>query len=69
MTENAPITGHEAQRNCVAPLLCWWRQPTTRSEAFLFGLLVLAIVLLLGGTRERTVFVVPAPVQAGIVVT
>jgi hypothetical protein len=69
MTENAPIAGHETQPDRAAPLVRWWRKPTTRSEAFLFGLLVLALMLLLGGARERTVFVVPAPMQAGIVVT
>jgi hypothetical protein len=69
MIENAPIAEHEAQPDRIAPLARWWRQPTTRSEAFLFGLLVLALMLLLGGARERTVFVVPAPMQAGTVVT
>jgi hypothetical protein len=48
----------------------WWRQAPTRSEALLFGLLILAIVVLLVAPREKTVYVVPAPVQsAGVVIT
>jgi len=46
----------------------WWRQAPTRSEALLFGLLILAIVVLLVAPREKTVYVVPAPTQSASVV-
>jgi hypothetical protein len=46
----------------------WWRQAPTRSEALLFGLLILAIVVLLVAPREKTVYVVPAPLQSASVV-
>ena len=46
----------------------WWRQAPTRTEALLFGLLILAIVVLLVAPREKTVFVVPAPPHSAHVV-
>jgi hypothetical protein len=45
------------------------RAPPTRSEVFLFGLLIMSLLLLLTGIRERTVIVVPAEVSDGRVIT
>jgi hypothetical protein len=47
------------------PLL---QAPATRSEVFLFGLLILALVWTFGGMTPRTVIVVPdTPVRAGVI--
>jgi hypothetical protein len=43
--------------------------PPTRSEVFLFGLLIMSLLLLLIGIRERTVIVVPAAESARSVIT